>query len=46
MLIHKMIVISDKKNIPLWGICVGRNLEDVLKDTKGLKTVENLALKN
>ncbi|MFN3527560.1 MAG: flavodoxin family protein [Candidatus Altarchaeaceae archaeon] len=45
MLIHEMIVVSDKNTAHFGGICVGRNPGDVLNDKDGLKTVENLALK-
>lgn len=45
MLIHEMIVVSDRETAHFGGICVGRNPGDVLNDKEGLKTVENLAIK-
>jgi len=44
MLLHEMIVVSDRKTAHFGGIAVGRNPGDVLKDETGLKTVDNLAI--
>lgn len=43
MLLHEMIVVSDKDTAHFGGIAVGRNPGDVLNDEEGLKTTENLA---
>jgi len=45
MLLHEMLVVSDKTTAHFGGIAVGRNPGDALNDETGLKTVENLALK-
>lgn len=44
MLIHEMIIVSDKKTAHFGGIAVARNPGDALRDETGLATVENLAL--
>ncbi len=44
MLLHEMIVVSDKNTAHFGGIAVGKNPGDVLKDDIGIKTVENLAV--
>ncbi|MBN2014365.1 MAG: flavodoxin family protein [Candidatus Altiarchaeota archaeon] len=43
MLLHEMVVVSDKETAHFGGIGVGRNPGDVLKDDVGIKTTENLA---
>jgi len=43
MLIHEMLVASDKKTAHFGGIAVARNPGDVLKDKSGMETVRNLA---
>ncbi|CEG11734.1 conserved hypothetical protein [groundwater metagenome] len=43
MLIHEMLVVSDKETAHFGGIAIGRNLGDVLNDKDGLETTENLA---
>jgi len=45
MLLQEMIVVADKKTAHFGGVAVGRNPGDVLNDSIGLQTVENLALK-
>lgn len=45
MFLQEMIVVSDKKTAHFGGIAVGRGSGDVLNDSIGLQTVENLALK-
>lgn len=45
MLLHEMIVVSDKRTAHFGGIAVGRNPGDVLKDNLGISTVENLAIR-
>ncbi len=45
MLLHEMIVVSDKKTAHFGGIAVGRTPGDVLKDDLGISTVENLAIR-
>ncbi len=43
MLIHEMIIVSDKKTAHFGGIGVGRNPGDILQDETGINTTENLA---
>ncbi|MFC2154117.1 flavodoxin family protein [Candidatus Altiarchaeota archaeon] len=43
MLIHEMIVVSDKSTAHFGGAVWGRNPGDAEKDEVGLKTVDNLA---
>ncbi len=43
MLIHEMLVVSDKETAHFGGIAIGRNLGDVLNDKEGLETTENMA---
>jgi len=43
MLLHEMVVVSDKTTAHFGGIAVGRNPGDVLRDDIGIETVENLA---
>jgi len=45
MLLHEMIVVSDKKTAHFGGIAVGRNPPDALQDEVGLKTVVNVSEK-
>lgn len=45
MLLHEMVVVSDKTTAHFGGIAVGRKPGDALEDKTGLQTVENLALK-
>jgi len=45
MLIHEMIVVSDKDTAHFGGIAVGRNIGDVLNDKEGIQTAENLGKK-
>ncbi len=45
MLIHEMLIVSDKDTAHFGGIAVARNVGDVLNDKDGLKTTENLAKK-
>ncbi len=42
MLIHEMLVVSDKDTAHFGGIASGRNLGDVVNDKEGLETTENL----
>lgn len=45
MLLHEMIIVSDKDSAHFGGICIGTKPGDVLNDIEGLKTIDNLALK-
>jgi len=42
MLIHEMLVVSDKDTAHFGGIAVARNPGDALNDREGLETTENL----
>jgi multimeric flavodoxin WrbA len=43
MLIHGMVVVSDRKTSHFGGISVARNPEDALNDHEGMETVKNLS---
>ncbi len=45
MLLHEMIVVADRKTAHFGGIAVGREPGNVLEDTIGMSTVENLAIR-
>jgi len=45
MLIHEMIIVSDKETAHFGGIAVGRTTDDILRDDVGIRTVENLGKK-
>ena len=45
MMVHEMVVVSDKKTAHFGGISVARRLGDAEKDETGLTTAENLGIK-